>query len=78
MCELKKAEISYPTLWSYRVILSGDESSIKTALKGLKAKILPSNKTAKYNSYKVSIMVSSKEERDEIFEKLNKISKFVL
>ncbi len=79
MCDLKKSpEISYPTLWSYRVILNGDEKIIKKALKGLDVDISPSNKTANLNSYKVSLTVNSKQERDEIFQKLSKISKFVL
>ena len=66
MCDLKKSpEISYPTLWSYRVILNGDEKIIKKALEGLDADISPSNKTANLKSYKVSLMVNSKQRSEE-------------
>ncbi|MSN95910.1 DUF493 domain-containing protein [Campylobacter sp. FMV-PI01] len=82
ICDFKaKPVISYPIFWSYKVImLSGDDKKIREILKEKEFKISISkhSKNAKYTSFEVSVLVENENQRKEIFEKLNQISKFVL
>ena len=85
ICELnnKKPEISYPNFWTYRVIVDTKENAkakVEEKISNYEYKITLSKHSSggKYMSFEVSVKVASQNERDEIFEKLKEISKFVL
>lgn len=72
--------ITYPTLWSYKVIiLKGEIDKIKGVVSD-EAKITFCNtsKNGKYESYDVEIFVKNSEEKDKNFKKLSEIAKIVL
>ncbi|NLK67382.1 MAG: DUF493 domain-containing protein [Campylobacteraceae bacterium] len=84
ICELnQKPEFSYPNLWTYRVIMETEqkaEAKIEEKLSGYEKKIEFSKHSSggKYMSFEARVMVKSEKDRDEVFEKLKEISKFVL
>ncbi|MFQ6342829.1 DUF493 family protein [Campylobacter sp. VTCC 70190] len=84
LCELKKEpKINYPTFWDYKVILEVhiSASEIFEELLGqreYKFKHSNSSTSGKYQSYLLSVCVTSKEERLELFDKLKAKAKFVL
>lgn len=73
-------EISYPCVWEYCVFVP-----LNTDIKALLAKVLKgeyklneSRKNAKYQSYKINILVASENERLELFKKFKELCAFVL
>lgn len=85
VCDIqgKKAEISYPLYWKYKVILekqNGNFIKIDEILDGYKYQISQSKKSSgeKYESYNVSVFVADDSERLAVFEILKKHAKFVL
>ena len=79
----QKADIKYPTIWEYKVIINQDEDIKKICEELLKNKeftIKDSNSSSsgKYKSYLVSLNVENEKERLDIFEKFKEKSKFVL
>lgn len=75
-----KLEISYPCVWEYTIFVPLDtkpKELLKSALKG-EYKLNESRKNAKYQSYKINILVSSEAERLELFAKLKELCAFVL
>jgi len=65
-------EITYPCDWSYKIISSDKDYIAKTIpelLESREYEFAESNQssTGKYTSFSVSLQVSSKEERDNIF-----------
>ena len=72
-----KTEIEYPTNWQYRIIALSKET-IKTVVKETmdfrEYTITEKNKskTGKYISMEVTLIVTSQDERDYIFETIQK------
>lgn len=76
----KKPEISYPCVWEYCVFVPLD-ADIKALLAGIlkgEYKLNESHKNAKYQSYKINILVASENERLELFRKFKEVCAFVL
>lgn len=85
ICEIngKKPQITYPTFWEYKVIFDNfaDENSIiKECVGDKNHKLTPSNssKNGKFKSFNLVVLVSSENERLELFSLLKSRSKFVL
>lgn len=75
-----KPEISYPCVWEYCVFVPLD-ADIKALLAGIlkgEYKLNESHKNAKYQSYKINILVASENERLELFRKFKEVCAFVL
>jgi putative lipoic acid-binding regulatory protein len=69
---LKKPEIDYPCVWSYKVIASDRElvtQAVLTVLEDFEYQFSESNqsRTGKYVSFNISARVASEEERNELF-----------
>ncbi len=69
---MKTPEITYPCIWSYKIIASDKDYIIKTIpdlLESRKYEFAESNKssTGKYTSFSISLQVNSEKERDNIF-----------
>lgn len=75
-----KPSISYPCVWEYAVFVPL-KSDIKELLKGVikgEYKLNESRKNAKYQSYKINVLVCSEAERLELFAKLKELCAFVI
>ena len=73
----KKVEITYPTIWPYKVIINSHckiHHVVKNVLGNREFKVENSNKSKSktYESYKVTILVHSDDDRVTIFEELKK------
>lgn len=76
-----KPKIDYPLIWEYTIFmpLDRDEKELITSTLGIcEHKLTPSNKNAKYKSFKLNLLVRSENERLEIFAKLKSACAFVL
>ena len=72
----EKPVIEYPCEWSFRIIITDEESInqiVQDALKDLQYTLSKSNSSSsgKYKSFFLKTEVSSEEQRDEIFNTLN-------
>ncbi|MDR1461516.1 MAG: DUF493 domain-containing protein [Campylobacteraceae bacterium] len=83
--ESKELILSYPCMWTYKLIATQDMDMKKTLTHILKNKqySLDDSKTSKkgaYKSYSLKLEVESDEERKEIFERLQREQniKFIL
>ncbi len=77
-----KPTIIYPCLWDYRVIMTTkDESVLKELLetyqRPFKLELKNTSKNARFYSFNVSMEVSSKAERNEIFQKISQLDQVV-
>ena len=76
-----KPKIDYPLIWEYTIFmpLDRDEKELIASTLGIcEHKLTASNKNAKYKSFKLNLLVRSKNERLEIFAKLKAACTFVL
>ena len=83
ICDIsnKKAQISYPTSWKYKVVLKKTDSNlilIDTALDGTEYKISPSRTKGNYESFEITAHIIDETHKNLVFSKLSKIAKFVL
>jgi len=77
MLEGKKVKLDYPCNWNYKVIINAHckiDHIVKNVLGERTFKISKSNnsKNKTYMSYKVSLLVHSDEDREEIFHEFKK------
>jgi len=79
----EKPEVKYPCMWGFRIIGEDKEKmkqAVKECINNQECKIEENNKKGKYYSHKFEAYVTSEEERNEFFKRLNKHKdiKFVL
>lgn len=74
ICDLngKKPEISYPSEWEYKIIITKNldvKKIIEDILKGKEYSLKASktSKEGKYESYSVKTLVTNEDEREEFF-----------
>lgn len=76
----KKPKISYPCVWEYAIFvpLNADVMALLAQVLSGEYKLNQSHKNAKYQSYKINILVRDESERLEIFAKLKERCTFVI
>lgn len=79
----KRPTINYPCEWDYRIIGNDIEemlSAIDNAATGLDYEVKPSNvsKNGRYFSLNLKLIVFSEEERDLIFQNLDKNENIIM